>query len=40
MTETPIKCTCGKLIAIVRDGKVYIKCKGCKHEVEIPMQYK
>ena len=33
---TPIKCECGKLIAIVRNGKVYIKCKGCKHEVEIP----
>lgn len=23
MTETPIKCSCGKLIAKERDGKIY-----------------
>ena len=36
--KTEIRCACGKLIAIVRNEKVYVKCKGCKHEVEIPMQ--
>jgi hypothetical protein len=38
--ETPVKCSCGKLIAVERDGKIYIKCKGCKHEVEIPLIHK
>lgn len=33
--EKPIRCTCGKLIGIMRDGKIYIKCKGCKREVEL-----
>lgn len=32
-----IRCSCGKLIAIERQGKVFIKCKGCKQEVEIPL---
>lgn len=35
---TPIRCECGKLIAYMRRGKVFIKCKGCKREVEIPVQ--
>ena len=32
---TPIRCECGKLIAIRRNGKLYIRCRGCKREVEI-----
>jgi hypothetical protein len=40
MTDKQIKCSCGKLIAIERDGKIYIKCKGCKHEIEIPITKK
>lgn len=31
----PIRCDCGKLIAMCRQGKVYIKCKGCKREIEL-----
>ena len=33
--ETPIKCTCGKLLAYRRDGKIYVYCKRCKQEHEI-----
>ena len=33
--EKPIRCTCGKLIGLMRNGKIYIKCKGCKREVEL-----
>lgn len=36
--EKPIRCDCGKLIAIERDGKVYIKCRGCKREFELSIQ--
>jgi len=35
--EMPIYCSCGKLIAKVRDEKIYVMCRGCKHEVEIPI---
>ena len=35
---TPIRCECGKLIAFYRQGKVYIKCKGCKREIEIRVE--
>jgi len=40
MVGTKIKCDCGKFIAVERDGKIYIKCKGCKREVEISMRSK
>ena len=33
--KTPIKCECGKLLAYVRDGKVYVWCKSCRKEVEL-----
>lgn len=33
--EKPVKCECGKVIARVRDGKVYIYCKSCKRQVAI-----
>ena len=30
-----LRCGCGKLIAFRRDGDVYIKCRGCGHEVKL-----
>lgn len=33
--EKPVKCECGKIIAKIRDGKVYIYCKSCKRQVAI-----
>lgn len=30
-----VKCGCGKLIAVQRDGRLYVKCRGCGAEVEI-----
>ena len=38
MTETPIKCSCGKLIARERDGKIFVWCKSCHKEVEIKIE--
>ena len=38
MTETPIKCSCGKLIAKERDGRIFVWCKSCHKEVEIKME--
>ena len=44
MTETkeitynkgmPIRCECGKVIGMLKDGKIYIKCRGCNHQVDI-----
>ena len=35
MTDKPIKCTCGKLLAYMRDGRIYVYCKRCKAEHEI-----
>lgn len=32
----PVKCTCGKMVARLRDGKCYVYCKTCKREVELP----
>lgn len=32
-----IKCTCGKLIAKERDGKIYLWCKSCRREVELKL---
>lgn len=31
----PIKCTCGKLLAIEKDGKLFVYCKSCKRQIEI-----
>ena len=31
----PIKCDCGKLVAVERGGKIYVRCHGCKREVEV-----
>jgi hypothetical protein len=35
-SDIPIKCECGRVIAFLREGKVYVRCKKCKREVEIP----
>lgn len=35
--DKKVNCSCGKLIAVERDGKIYIKCRGCKHEVLVPL---
>ena len=32
---TPVTCECGKLIAFERNGKVYVKCRRCKREIEV-----
>lgn len=37
MQEIPIKCNCGKIVAKRRDGKLYVWCKSCKREFEIPI---
>lgn len=34
----PIKCTCGKLLARVKDGKLYVWCKECKKEVPLKIK--
>lgn len=31
----PVTCDCGKLIAIERNGKIYVKCRRCKREIEV-----
>ena len=36
--ERPIKCSCGKLIAKERDGKIYLWCKNCHKEVELNIE--
>jgi phage FluMu protein Com len=33
--DKPIRCECGKVLAVMRNGKIYIKCKGCKRQVEL-----
>lgn len=30
-----IKCHCGKLLAKVKDNKLYLYCKQCREEIEI-----
>ena len=37
--DKPIKCSCGKLIAKYKDGKLFVWCKSCKREVEIKIEY-
>ena len=38
MHENAIRCDCGKLIAREKDGKIFVWCKQCRKEVEIPIQ--
>lgn len=30
-----IRCACGKLVAIEKNGVIYVYCKGCKRQVPI-----
>jgi hypothetical protein len=34
----PVKCTCGKMVARIRNGKVYVYCKTCKREVPLVIE--
>lgn len=34
----PVKCTCGKMVARIRGGKIYVYCKTCKREVLLPIE--
>lgn len=31
----PISCECGKMIAVERGGKIFVKCNRCKREIEV-----
>lgn len=35
---TAVKCTCGKMVARIRNGKVYVYCKTCKREVPLDIE--
>ena len=35
---TAVKCTCGKMVARIRNGKVYVFCKTCKREVPLDIE--
>lgn len=39
-TGVPIKCDCGRVVAYIKDGKIYVRCKSCKREVEVKDQSK
>lgn len=32
---SPVFCDCGKLVAIERDGVIYVKCKRCNRQVPV-----
>lgn len=34
-SDDPIKCECGRVVAFMKDGKIYVKCKTCKRIVQI-----
>lgn len=36
--EKSINCSCGKMIAKERNGKVYLWCKSCHKEVELKIE--
>lgn len=31
----PVRCECGKIVAMRRNGKIYIMCKSCKRQIPI-----
>ena len=31
----PVRCECGKLVAVERHGRIYVYCKACKRQVEV-----
>ena len=33
--DEPIRCDCGKIVAIMQNGVVYVKCKACRRQVAI-----
>jgi phage FluMu protein Com len=35
VAEKKIRCECGKLLAVERDGRIYIRCRGCHKQIEI-----
>ena len=35
---TPVQCACGKMVARIRNGKVYVYCKTCKREVPLEIE--
>ena len=37
MGENIIRCDCGKLIAVERDGRIFVWCRRCKKEVELDL---
>lgn len=37
-TDIPHRCQCGKVLAFWRDGKLFIKCKQCKRETQVPIE--
>ena len=34
----PINCTCGKMVARLRNGKIYVYCKTCKREIPLEIE--
>ncbi len=34
-----VHCDCGKLLAKIKDGKIYVWCKNCKKEVPLKIEY-
>lgn len=32
---TPVKCTCGQMVARIRNGRIYVYCKKCKREMPV-----
>ena len=38
MNGENINCNCGKLIAKLRNGKLYLYCKSCKKEIPIEIE--
>lgn len=33
--DAPIRCECGRVVAFIRDGTLYVRCKRCKRDVAI-----
>lgn len=34
----PVKCDCGRMVAVIRDGNIYVKCRRCKREIKVRVQ--
>lgn len=37
-SSIPVKCSCGKMVARMRNGKIYVYCKTCKREVQLKLE--